>query len=149
MLVGYRTRVGTIGYWVLLVSMYNRNPALIFAADDVLCTLMFWVMFLPWGACDSFYSPLNTYQLQLPETVISSATFALMCKQYFIYIFSGAIKTKSPIWVDGSALYYALSFDQYLTHFGYFLLNFQPILKVFTQITLVLEWIGPLTILIP
>jgi hypothetical protein len=54
---------------------------------------------------------LNTSQLQLPEIVVSSATFPLMCQQYFIYIFSAAIKTKSPIWVDGSAVYYALSFD--------------------------------------
>ncbi|WP_413172726.1 hypothetical protein [Anabaena azotica] len=149
MLVGYRTRVATIASWILLISMHNRNPVLIFAADDVLRALMFWAMFLPWGACYSFDSALNTSQRQLPETVVSGATFALMCQQCFIYIFSAAIKTKSPIWVDGSAVYYALSFDQYVTPFGHFLLNFQPILKVFTQITLVLEWVGPLVIFIP
>lgn len=149
MLVGYRTRVVTIASWVLLISMHNRNPALIFAADDVLRALMFWAMFLPWGACYSFDSALNTSPRKLPERVLSGATFALMCQQCFIYIFSAAIKTKSPIWVDGSAVYYALSFDQYVTGFGHFLLNFSPILKVFTQITLVLEWIGPLAIFVP
>ncbi|MBD2628440.1 HTTM domain-containing protein [Trichormus variabilis] len=149
MLVGYRTRVVTIASWVLLISLHNRNPALIFAADDVLRALLFWAMFLPWGACYSLDSALNTSHRQLPERVVSGATFALMCQQCFIYIFSAAIKTKSPIWVDGSAVYYALSFDQYVTPFGHFLLNVQPILKVFTQITLVLEWIGPLVIFIP
>jgi hypothetical protein len=68
MLVGYRTRVATIASWVLLVSMHNRNPALIFSADDVfLRALMFWAMFLPWGACyffDTVDSVLNTSQLQ-------------------------------------------------------------------------------------
>ncbi|BAY03068.1 HTTM domain-containing protein [Anabaena cylindrica FACHB-243] len=149
MLVGYRTRVAVIASWVLLISLHNRNPALIFAADDVLRALMFWAMFLPLGACYSLDSALNTSQRQLPERVLSGATFALMCQQCFIYIFSAAIKTKSPIWVDGSAVYYALSFDQYVTSFGHFLLNFQPILNIFTKITLVLEWIGPLVIFIP
>ncbi|MEA5550499.1 HTTM domain-containing protein [Anabaena cylindrica UHCC 0172] len=149
MLVGYRTRVAVIASWVLLISLHNRNPALIFAADDVLRALMFWAMFLPLGACYSLDSALNTSSHKLPERVFSGATFALMCQQCFIYIFSAAIKTKSPIWVDGSAVYYALSFDQYVTPFGHFLLNFQPILNVFTKITLVLEWIGPLMIFIP
>jgi predicted DCC family thiol-disulfide oxidoreductase YuxK len=149
MLVGYRTRVATIASWVLLISLHNRNPALIFAADDVLRALMFWAMFLPWGACYSLDSALNTSSRQLPEQVFSGATFALMCQQCFIYIFSAAFKTKSPVWVDGSAVYYALSFDQYVTPFGHFLLNFQPILKIFTQITLVLEWVGPLVIFSP
>jgi hypothetical protein len=149
MLVGYRTRVATIASWILLISMHNRNPALIFAADDVLRALMFWAMFLPWGARYSLDSALNTSQRQSPITYASGATFALMCQQCFIYMFSAAIKTKSPIWTDGSAVYYALSFDQYVTPLGHFLLNFQPILNIFTQITLVLEWVGPLAIFIP
>jgi hypothetical protein len=149
MLIGYRTRVAVIASWVLLISLHNRNPALIFAADDVLRALMFWAMFLPLGASYSLDSALNTSQRQLPKRVVSGATFALMCQQCFIYIFSAAIKTKSPTWVDGSAVYYALSFDQYVTPFGHFLLNFQPILNIFTKITLVLEWIGPLIIFIP
>ncbi|MTJ07679.1 HTTM domain-containing protein [Anabaena sp. UHCC 0204] len=149
MLVGYRTRIATIASWVLLISMHNRNPALIFAADDVLRALMFWAMFLPWGACYSLDRALNTSQRQLPEKVFSGATLALMCQQCFIYIFSAAIKTKSPTWTDGTAVYYALSYDQYVTYFGYFLLNFQPVLNIFTKITLVLEWIGPLAIFVP
>ncbi|TAE59145.1 MAG: HTTM domain-containing protein [Nostocales cyanobacterium] len=149
MLVGYRTRVATIASWILLVSMHNRNPALIFAADDVLRALMFWGMFLPWGARYSLDSALNTSPRQSPITYASGATFALMCQQCFIYIFSAAIKSKSEIWTTGEAVYYALSYDQYVTPLGQFLLNFQPILNIFTQITLVLEWIGPLVIFIP
>ncbi|MFM2060715.1 MAG: hypothetical protein RLZZ507_385 [Cyanobacteriota bacterium] len=149
MLVGYRTRIATIASWILLISMHNRNPALIFAADDVLRALMFWAMFLPWGARYSFDSALNTSQRKLPETFASGATFALMCQQCFIYIFSAAIKSKSPVWLDGSAVYYALSYDQYVTPFGLFILNFKPILNIFTKITLVLEWVGPLAIFIP
>ncbi|BAY69688.1 HTTM domain-containing protein [Anabaena sp. FACHB-709] len=149
MLVGYRTRIATIASWVLLISLHNRNPALIFAADDVLRALMFWAMFLPLGASYSIESALNTNTRKLPERVVSGATFALICQQCFIYIFSAAFKTKSPVWVDGSAVYYSLSFDQYTTPLGHFLLNFPPLLTLFTYVTLVLEWVGPLLLFIP
>ncbi|NET00661.1 MAG: hypothetical protein F6K61_08805 [Sphaerospermopsis sp. SIO1G1] len=149
MLVGYRTRIATIASWILLISMHNRNPALIFAADDVLRALMFWAMFLPWGARYSLDSALNNSPRQSAIKFASGATFALMCQQCFIYIFSAAIKSKSEIWTNGEAVYYALSFDQYVTYLGQFLLNFQPIMNVFTEITLVLEWVGPLAIFIP
>jgi hypothetical protein len=149
MLVGYRTRLATVASWILLISLHNRNPALIFAADDVLRALMFWAMFLPLGSCYSIDSALNSSSRPLPERVFSAATFALMVQQCFIYIFSAAFKTKSEIWSNGSAVYYALSFDQYVTPLGHFLLNFLPLLVVFTYTTLVLEWIGSLAIFVP
>ncbi len=149
MLVGYRTRLATIASWILLISLHNRNPVLIFAADDVLRALMFWAMFLPLGAAYSIDSAFNTNQRHLPERVVSAATVALIFQQCFIYIFSAAFKSRSPIWMDGSAVYYSLSFDQYVTPLGHFLLNFSPILTIFTHFTLVLEWLGPLVLFIP
>jgi hypothetical protein len=149
MLIGYKTRFATIASWALLVSLHNRNPALIFAGDDVLRALMFWAMFLPLGACYSVESALNTSPRRLPERVVSGATIALILQQCFIYMFSAAFKTKSPIWGNGEAVYYSLSFDQYATPFGHFLLNFGPLLAVFTYVTLALEWVGPLLLLVP
>lgn len=149
MLVGYRTRIAVVASWVLLISLHNRNPALIFAADDVLRALMFWGMFLPLGACYSVDSALNTSKARLPERILTGATVALIVQQCFIYIFSALIKAKSPIWLDGSAVYYALSFDQYVTPFGAFLLNFRPLLSLFTHSTMILEWFGPLLIMVP
>lgn len=149
MLVGYRTRLATIASWVLLISLHNRNPVLIFAADDVLRALMFWAMFLPLGGSYSIDNALNSSSRNLPQRIVSGATVALIFQQCFIYIFSAAFKTKSPVWIEGSAVYYSLSFDQYATAFGHFLLNFQPLLKLFTYVTLVLEWVGPLLLFIP
>lgn len=149
MLVGYRTRIATIASWVLLISLHNRNPALIFAADDVLRALMFWAMFLPLGASYSIESALNSGNHKLPARVVSGATVALMFQQCFIYIFSAAFKTKSPVWTEGTAVYYSLSFDQYATPIGHFLLNFPALLTLFTYVTLVLEWVAPLLLFIP
>ncbi|QLE56272.1 HTTM domain-containing protein [Nostoc sp. TCL26-01] len=149
MLVGYHTRIATIASWVLLISLHNRNPSLIFAADDVLRALMFWAMFLPLGASYSIESALNSANHKLPARVVSGATVALIFQQCFIYIFSAAFKTRSPVWTEGTAVYYSLSFDQYATPIGHFLLNFPALLTLFTYVTLVLEWVAPLLLFVP
>lgn len=151
LLVGYRTRLATLVTWVMVISLHNRNPALIFAADDVLRALLFWAMFLPLGACYSVDSALNSSPQPLPKRVVSGATFALMVQIAYIYMWSAAFKTKSELWwPDGDAVYYALSFDQYGTAFGQFLLSLPPgFLKLLTLTALWFEWLGPLLVFIP
>ncbi|NEN91835.1 MAG: HTTM domain-containing protein [Okeania sp. SIO3H1] len=151
MLFGYRTRLATIATWALIISLNNRNPALIFAADHVLRAMLFWSMFLPLGACYSIDSALNSSSNSLPKKVCSGATLAFLIQVCYIYIWSAAFKTKSDIWwPDGDAVYYSLSFDQYSTAFGQFLLTFpQEILKLLTISALIFEWVGPLIIFIP
>ncbi|HAC66223.1 MAG TPA: hypothetical protein DCF68_22485 [Cyanothece sp. UBA12306] len=151
MLVGYRTRLATIATWALNISLQNRNPALIFAGDDVLRAILFWAIFLPLGASYSIDSSLNSSQKPLPKQVISGATVAFLVQLIFIYIWSAAYKTKSEIWwPTGEAVYYSLSFDQYVTQIGQFLLGFPlPLLQFLTFSALIFEWVGPLMIFIP
>lgn len=151
MLVGYRTRWTTIAVWALTVSLHNRNPFLLFAGDDVLRAILFWAMFLPLGASYSLESALNSAPDPLPKRVVSGATFAFMVQLCFIYMWSAAFKTKSPIWFpDGDAVYYALSFDQYATPLGQWLLSLPlGLQKIMTWGALFLEWGGPLLIFIP
>lgn len=151
MLVGYRTRLATIASWMLLVSLHHRNPTLLFAADSVLRTVMFWAMFLPLGAAYSVDSAMNPEARSIPKQIFSGAAIALAVQQCFIYIFSAVFKTTSEIWwPDLTAVYYTLNFDQYVTPLGAWLLNLPPILlKLFTLITLILEWVGPLFLFMP
>ena len=150
LLVGYRTRLAAIASWALLISLHNRNPFLLFAGDDMLRALMFWAMFLPLGACYSIESALNSSPEPLPKRVLSGATFALSLQVYYVYAFSAGFKTTSTIWwPDLTAVYYALSFDQYAAPLGQFLLNFPPLLPISTFFTLVLEWIGALFLFVP
>ncbi|MEA5534476.1 DCC1-like thiol-disulfide oxidoreductase family protein [Crocosphaera sp. XPORK-15E] len=151
LLVGYRTRLAIIATWALNISLQNRNPALIFAGDDVLRAMLFWAMFLPLGCSYSFDSALNSSKKLLPKRVISGATFAFIIQLIFIYTWSAAYKTKSSLWwPDGDAVYYSLNFDQYATEFGHFLLGFPvPILRILTFSALIFEWVGPFIILIP
>ncbi|EDX78342.1 hypothetical protein MC7420_6995 [Coleofasciculus chthonoplastes PCC 7420] len=150
LLVGYRTRLAAIASWVLLISLQNRNPTVLFAADDMMRALLFWMMFLPLGACYSVDSALNSSSKPLPKRILTGATFALTLQIYYVYAFSAAFKTTSDIWFPKlTAVYYALSFDQYAAPLGQFLLNFPPLLVFSTVATLILEWIGPLFLFIP
>ncbi len=150
LLVGYKTRLVTIASWAMIISLHNRNPALIFAADDVLRAVMFWAMFLPLGARYSIDSALNTAAQDLPKRCFSVATVALMVQQCYIYMFSAFFKTTSSTWwPEGSAVNYSLSFDQYVTPVGAWLLNLGALLPILTFFTLVLEWVGPLFLFIP
>lgn len=150
LLVGYRTRFATIATWALIISLHNRNPHILFAADEVLRAYMFWAMFLPWGAVYSVDSALNTSTKTLPKRFASIATFAFMVQQVLIYAGSAAYKAKSEVWHDGSAVYYALNFDQYATPIGLFFLHNLPwLLAPFTIFALWFEIFAPLIIFIP
>jgi hypothetical protein len=150
LLVGYRTKLATIASWAMVISLHNRNPQLLFAVDDVLRALLFWAMFLPLGASYSVDSALNSSKQPLPKRFASVATFALMVQQVLIYAGSASYKAKSEVWHDGSAVYYALSFDQYATSLGQFFLHHLPwLLPAFTIFAFWFEWLAPFIIFIP
>ena len=150
LLIGYRTRWMAIASWALIVSLHNRNPALIFAGDDTLRAIAFWAMFLPLGAYYSVDHALNTSSKPLPKFVISGATVGFIFQLCYIYMFSAWFKHQSPLWSEeGSAVYYALSFDQYATGFGQFLLSLKPLLPIMNFGALWFEWLGALLLFIP
>ncbi len=151
LLIGYRTRLATIALWALTISLQHRAPVLLFAGDDVLRAVLFWSMFLPLGSCYSVDSALNNAPKPLSKRLVSGATFAFMIQLCFIYIWSAAYKTKSPIWFpDGDAVYYSVHFEQYARNLALFLANFpQEILRLMTYSTLLFEWLGSLLIFIP
>lgn len=150
LLIGYRTRLATIISWILLISLHNRNPALLFAGDDTLRAILFWAMFLPLGASYSVDSALNTSTKPLPKRVISGATLGFILQLCYIYMFSAWFKHQSPLWSEeGSAVYYALSFDRYATGFGQFLLSLKPLLPTMNFGALWFEWLGALLLFVP
>jgi hypothetical protein len=150
LLIGYRTRLATIACWAMIVSLHNRNPALIFAGDDTLRAIAFWAMFLPLGAYYSVDNALNTSSKPLPKQILSGATLGFIIQLCYIYMFSAWFKHQSPLWSkEGSAVYYALSFDQYGTSFGKFLFSLTPLLPTMTFGALTFEWLGALLLFIP
>lgn len=149
LLVGYRTRLMTIIVWVLVLSIQWRNPLVLNDGDTLLRVLLFWGVFLPLGACWSVDRALKTVPPRLSMRFLSIATVGLFLQIAFMYWFT-AMQKSDPEWrMDGTAIYYALSVDQFTTPVGTYLLNFPTLLTVLTFGTILLETFGPFLLFFP
>ncbi len=141
LLLGYRTRLATFLSWFFLISLHTRNPQILQGGDIVLRVLLFWALFLPLGACwsiDQLFTKKNT-----SKQIISIASLALLLQVCFIYWFTVLLKSDASWREDGTAVWYALSIEQYSTSLGITLLQFPTLLKVMTFATFYLEAFGP------
>lgn len=136
LLFGFRTRIATLVVWVLTVSLHNANPLILQGEDVLLRVVLFVSIFLPLGAAYSF-DRWRTKK-KPAAVVVSGWTVAYLLQLAFLYFFVALYK-HSPEWINGDAIYYALSIDQYATPVGKYLLNFPHILSFFTVSVLVFQ----------
>jgi predicted DCC family thiol-disulfide oxidoreductase YuxK len=148
LLVGYKTRTVTIASWFLFTSLCVRNTVIL-AGDFLLSALLFWAIFLPWGARFSLDKALHPAWDTSPERCVSWGTAAYVMQMVFVFWFGALMKSGAEWRVEGSAIYYALSIDQLATSIGLFLLQFPTVLKVVTFGVLWLEVLGPLLLFSP
>jgi hypothetical protein len=149
LLVGYRTRLCAALSWLLLLSLHARNPYVLHGGDAVLRLLLLWAIFAPLNARFSLDKALNPDAPVMPASHLSPASLALVFQVCGIYWFAAAEKVH-PIWLgEQSAVYYALSLDQFATPLGRRLLEYPSLLRVMTSGTLALELFGPMLALSP
>jgi hypothetical protein len=150
LLVGYRTRLATMGSWLLLASLHVRMPLLVTGGDVLLCMLLFWGMFLPWGGTWS----LDARRREKPERepggrqVLSPASAAILLQVGLMYLMTGWGKCNA-YWFSGEAIQNALSYDMIARPLGQQLLRYPELLKLLTWATLLLELAGPLLLFFP
>jgi len=158
LLVGYRTRFATGVSWLLLMSLQARNPMVLQAGDVFFRMLLFFAFFLPLGARFSVDGALEKHQGRspqfLPQHCFSFAVVGLLLQIGFVYWFTAAIKLSGNsrfIWFnEASAVYYALSIDQFLRPMGYFLASMpMAVLKWLTHSVLIVEVMGPILLFWP
>ncbi|MBL8826032.1 MAG: HTTM domain-containing protein [Planctomycetaceae bacterium] len=145
--IGWHTRIAGWVSWLLLLSLHARNPILLQGGDVLLRVLMFWALWLPWGAVASLDA--RRVPQRAPQRVVSVASFALLWQLALMYIFSGFMKS-GPAWVsEGSAVFYALSIDAMRTAWGERLLAHRDWCQAMTFAALYLERFGPLLAFVP
>ena len=145
--VGYHTRLATLGSWVLLVSLQNRNPLISQGGDDLLRMLLFWGIFLPWGRVWS----RDARARPAPDSYdyFSAATVAYIVQLALLYWCTALLKN-GPEWTrDGTALYYAFSLDQLLLPLGRLLYPYPALLKGLTFGAYFTELLLPFALFIP
>ena len=143
LLVGYRTRLMSVLAWVLVISLHSRNFMVLQGGDVLFRMLFFWAMFVPLGACFSVDSALNKSEKKPPQTILSMGTAALLLQACFVYWFTAAMKTGVQWWGDASAVYYALSLDQFLTPVGKYILAHPDLMRFLTRFTIWAEILLP------
>jgi predicted DCC family thiol-disulfide oxidoreductase YuxK len=151
LLVGYRTRLASILSWALFVSLCTRNPYVLQGGDMLLRVVLFWGMFLPWGAV---YSVDRAWQddssAETPKRYVSLGTAAYAIQIVSMYWFTVLLKSGSQWWSEGSAVYYALSIDQLVTPIGKLLAELpQGALAFVTWKVAAFEIVGPFLLLMP
>lgn len=149
LLCGFNSRWMIFFSWLLMVSLNRRNHLANGAGDDYFRLLLFWSMFLPLGARFSLDRLLDHKRIQLPVRVFNWASAALLLQIAGGYLVSGCHKWPLAVWHDGTAVYYALSIDNYAKDLGQLLLGYPTLTQFLTHATLWLELIGPFLLFCP
>lgn len=148
--IGYRTRLFTVLSWFMLLSLHNRNTLILQGGDDLLRMVLFWAMFIPWGArysCDRLLHPRKQPFL-LPPAILTVATIAYLLQ--ICYIYSGSALLKGPEWnTHYTALYYAYSLDQIAYPITRWFYYYPELLKKMTVLAYYFELLVPLLFFIP
>ena len=154
LLLGYRTRLATLGSWVLLVSLHTANPLTLTSGDTILRLSLFWSIFLPLGqlwSMDARGKPnLTVANRDSPtnQNVVSIAS-ACFIIQLIIMYFSTGIAKCNDVWFSGQAMEYVFRLDIYVLPMGKTLLQYPALLKFTAYVTLFAEVILIWCLLIP
>jgi len=145
LLVGYRTRVATIVSWLLLASLHARNPMVLNGGDVLFRMLLFWGMFLPLGKRWS----LDAARADAARSPVASiATAALLLQVVLLYVTNAAHKLGGVQWLNGEAIIYVFSLDQFTVLLGNVLAEYYGLLRVFTYVWITLVVLSPLLLVL-
>ncbi|MBN8247247.1 MAG: HTTM domain-containing protein [Verrucomicrobia bacterium] len=153
LLVGWETRLATLGSWLMLVSVQHRVPAILSGSEILLRMLLLWGVFLPLGARWSLdqWRRRRRGGASSPDAatpIRSVASAAILLQMALMYLFSALYKSNGE-WFRGEAVAGSLDHEFYGSAFGRSLLSHPNVLSVLTWGTLALEWLGPLVLLFP
>jgi hypothetical protein len=148
LVLGYQTRRALFITWLLTASLQARNPGVLYGADTVLRVLQFWCLFLPLGSRWSV-DAMSSAAKATPEPVRSMASTGLLVQVALIYWFTAALKY-GPEWTyEASAVYYALSVDQFTHGLGHWLLQHPKLCEWLTRYVWWAEIAAPIIAFIP
>ncbi len=158
LLAGFHTRIMAVLSWFLMYSLHLRNPVVLQGGDDLLRMLLFWGMFLPLGARWSIDAACEEAESWLqdgapppakPAGVVTWATVGALVQVVCIYWGTAIAKTGVEWHGEGSAVYYALQFDQLALAPALWLRNYYDVTVWLTHLTLFWEGYGPFFLLCP
>jgi hypothetical protein len=147
LLIGFHTRMATIGSWILFVSLNNRVPSINTGGDVLLSMALFWGMFLPLGAKWSMDAERGRMQTA-NDRELSIATLAVLLQIFWMYWSTGLWKL-NELWLGGRALGIAFTDDMLTRPAGQALLAYPGLLTALTYSVLAIELVAPFLLFCP
>lgn len=145
--LGFKTRWGIVGAFIMTVSVHNRNWLVNNGGDDVLRAILFLSIFLPLNRCFSLDSALQKEKIPTKDH-FSTWVLAFFFQAFAIYFVSYILK-KHPIWrSEFTAVEFSSRLDIFATPFGIWLRDFKWVLKFITIFSIYLEWLGPILLFV-
>ena len=146
--LGIRPWLSTLVSFLLLASLHNRNPLVLQGGDNLLLLLLFWGLFLPWGARLSLAAAVQRPSREdVPgshsPTHLSIASKALIFQVLAVYFFSAFLKNGDAWRVDGTAIYYALSHNQFAAYLAPFWADWHGLTVPLSRYVWWLELLAP------
>ncbi|WP_254425860.1 HTTM domain-containing protein [Haloprofundus sp. MHR1] len=146
LLLGYHTRTALLLSFLLLVSLHARNPGVLNGGDSVLRRLLFWGLFLPLG---ERWSVDALRRVETPrERAATLASAALLVQVVLVYAVNAVFKLRGDLWLDGEAVRYVLSLQQFTILLGDTLAQFPALLHAFDLLWLGLVVASPLLLVL-
>ena len=121
LMLGIFTRITTVTTVFLWTSVYVANPYVASGGDAVLRMVLFYLCFTNAGkvwSVDAWLRQRRGYRFQFAQPWVSATlhnlAVVLMIHQIvMVYVGSALWKAQSPVWRDGTAVYYPLQTEAY------------------------------------
>ncbi len=146
-LVGWKTRFATFASLLFFTGVVNRNILIRHGGDCAVMSLLIWCCFLHLGK--SFSIDSRNAPDESSETP-SLAPFFLISQLAMIYLATAYAKFGDD-WQSGTALFYALSLENFSSPLGQWLVQHLPlsVIRGMSWSSLAAEWAVPFLIFIP
>ena len=146
--LGYRTRVATIVFAFLLVSLNRRNIWILHTGDVFLYANALWACFLPLSNRWSLDARRHRARGLPPpggahEMCLSVGTVAILVQIALFYAGAGFLKLDYEVWTKGEAMWVFARIEEYTRPFGTWLGSLEGPARFLTYGTLFLECGGP------
>ena len=141
LMIGLKTRIAGVVCFVFLVSLQNRNYAILNSGDTLMRCMLFVLMLAPSHVKYSVDAWLSKKQGSPYPERISFTTLRLLQLQFsLVYFATTLFKLKGYDWVDGTAVYYTSRLENFQRLAIPYVFDFALLSKVITWTALAIEF---------
>lgn len=113
-MLGFQTRINSLICFILIISLQNRNYAILNSGDTLMRCMLFLMIFAPTNVKYSIDAYFRRKEGSPFDPTVSMVTIRLMQLQFsLVYLATTLFKLKGYDWVDGTAVYYTSRLENF------------------------------------